>query len=179
MNKIKGYYKDSLTYYKLAHFLKDYVDDAIIVCIGTDKCIGDCLGPLVGTFLVEKNFPLPVYGTLDKPIHALNIDVELKKIYRLHPHSTVIAIDACLGDINSIGEIHLKTDPLKPGKGVGKTLPSVGDISIIGIIDASSRKDLFSNRAIRLSLIMDIAKVITNAILTSAILNDDINKNKH
>lgn len=179
MNKIKGYYKDSLTYYKLAHFLKDYINNAVIVCIGTDKCIGDCLGPLIGTFLIEKNFSLPVYGTLDKPIHALNIDTELKKIYRLHPNSTIIAIDACLGDIHSIGEIHLKTDPLKPGKGVGKTLPSVGNISILGIVDASTRKDLFSNRAIRLSLIMDIAKVITNAILTSAILNDELNKNKH
>lgn len=176
MNKIKGYYKDSLVYYKLAHFLKDYINDSIIICIGTDKCIGDCLGPLIGTSLNEKNFPLPVYGTLDYPIHALNIDEELDKIYKLHPYATVIAIDACLGDINSIGEIHLKTDSLKPGKGVGKSLPAVGDLSIIGIVDSSSKKDLFSNRAIRLSLIMDISKVITNALLTAYTLNNDLNK---
>ncbi|MGL4656695.1 MAG: spore protease YyaC [Sarcina sp.] len=175
MNKIKGYYKDSLTYYKLAHFLKDYLTDSIIVCIGTDKCIGDCLGPLIGTSLIEKNFPLPVYGTLNDPIHALNIDTELEKIYELHPHSTVIAIDACLGSFDAIGEIHLKTDTLKPGKGVGKSLPPVGDISIIGIVDASSKKDLFSNRVIRLSFIMDISKVITNALLTAYSLNTDLN----
>ncbi|MGL4760060.1 MAG: spore protease YyaC [Sarcina sp.] len=176
MNKIKSYYKDSLSYYKLAHFLKDYINDSIIICIGTDKCIGDCLGPLVGTALIEKNFPQPVYGTLEKPIHALNLDTELERIYKLHPYSTVIAIDACLGDVNAIGEIHLKTDSLKPGKGVGKTLPSVGDISIIGIVDSSSKKDLFSNRAIRLNLIMDITKVIVNSILTAHTLNYEINK---
>lgn len=176
MSKIKGYYKDSLAYYKLAHFLKDYINDSIIICIGTDKCIGDCLGPLVGTSLIEKNFPYPVYGTLDKPIHALNIDTELKRIYKLHPYSTIIAIDACLGTNDSIGEIHLKTNALKPGKGVGKSLPPVGDISIIGIVDTSSKKDSFSSRAIRLSLIMNIAKVITNSILTASILNDEINK---
>lgn len=179
MSKIKEYYKNSLAYYKLAHFLKDYITNSIIICIGTDKCIGDCLGPLVGTSLIEKNFPFPVYGTLDNPIHALNIDTELKKIYKLHPYKTIIAIDACLGDINSIGEIHLKTASLKPGKGVGKNLPPVGDISIIGIIDTSSQKDLFSNRSIRLSLVVDIAKVITNALLTSIVLNDEINKKEH
>lgn len=176
MNKIKGYYKDSLAYYKLAHFLKDYITDSIIICIGTDKCIGDCLGPLVGTSLIEKNFPLPVYGTLDAPIHALNIDAELDRIYKLHPYSTVIAIDACLGDIAAVGEIHLKVDSLKPGKGVGKTLPPVGDLSIIGIVDSASKKDLFSNRAIRLSFIMDISKVITNSLLTAYSLYNDLNK---
>ncbi|MGL4453899.1 MAG: spore protease YyaC [Sarcina sp.] len=176
MNKIKGYYTDSLAYYKLADFLKDYIADSIIICIGTDKCIGDCLGPLVGTLLVEKNYPLPVYGTLTNPIHALNIDTELEKIYKLHPYSTVIAIDACLGSENAVGEIHLKTDPLKPGKGVGKTLPSVGDVSIIGIVDSSSKKDSFSNRAIRLSFIMDMSKLITTSLLTAYSLNSDLNK---
>ncbi|WP_297520966.1 spore protease YyaC [uncultured Clostridium sp.] len=175
MNKIKSYYKDSLSYYKLAHFLKDYINDSIIICIGTDKCIGDCLGPLIGSSLLEKNFPLPIYGTLEHPIHALNIDIELERIYKLHPYSTIIAIDACLGDIKAIGEIHLKTDSLKPGKGVGKLLPSVGDLSIIGIIDSSSKKDLFSSRAIRLNLVMDISKVIVNALLSAYTLNVDLN----
>lgn len=178
MNKIKAYYEDPLSYFELATFLKDYIDDAIIVCIGTDKCIGDCLGPLVGTFLGEKNLPLPVYGTLENPIHALNIDIEISKINAKHPNAFIIAIDACLGESNSIGEIHFRETSLKPGKGVGKNLPSVGNISIIGIVDSSSKKDSFSNRAIRLSLIMNMTQVITDAILTAYALNNKYKKEK-
>ncbi|MGL4991990.1 MAG: spore protease YyaC [Sarcina sp.] len=167
MNKIKSHYEDSLAYLKLGNFLKSYINDAIIICIGTDKCIGDCLGPLIGTFLTEKHFPLQVYGTLENPIHALNLETEIEKIKSIHPNNFIIAIDACLGDSKSIGEIHIREDSLKPGKGVGKTLPEIGNISIIGIIDSSSKKDIFSSRAIRLSLVMKIATVIVNSLMVS------------
>ena len=36
-----------------------------IVCIGTDKCIADSLGPLVGTMLTKNNICIDVYGTLE------------------------------------------------------------------------------------------------------------------
>ena len=71
---------------EIAEFLKKYIKpQTIIVCIGTDKCIGDCLGPLVGTLLKENSFPIPIYGTLANPIHALNLEksiYEIKIIYR-------------------------------------------------------------------------------------------------
>ena len=34
----------------------------VIVCVGTDGVVGDCLGPLVGTMLKEKNLPAFIYG---------------------------------------------------------------------------------------------------------------------
>ena len=49
--KKKVNYKTKLAYYEIAEFIKKYITtNTIIICIGTDKCIGDCLGPLVGTF---------------------------------------------------------------------------------------------------------------------------------
>ena len=46
----------------------------VFVCIGTDRSTGDSLGPLIGTLLVEKNIhPFHVYGSLENPIHALNL----------------------------------------------------------------------------------------------------------
>ncbi|MGL5616922.1 MAG: spore protease YyaC [Sarcina sp.] len=166
MPKLKVRYDDPLAYYQLASFIKDYIiEDTIIVCIGTDKCIGDCLGPLVGFLLKEKNFPLKVYGYLEKPIHALNLDKELKHIKEENPAALVIALDACLGDSNDIGVVCCRTEPLRPGKGVGKVLPSVGDLSIVGIIDSSDRSDLFSTRGIRLNLVMEIAQIITTSLI--------------
>lgn len=172
MNKIKVNYKSSLAYYEIAYFLKNYVkENTIIVCIGTDKCIGDCLGPLVGTMLKEKYFPLPVFGTIASPIHALNLDNKLSEINLKFPNACIIGIDACLGDSKSIGEIHTRDYPIHPGKGVGKTLPDVGDASIIGIVDCSDNAELFTSRSIRLNLVMEMAKVITDGLIHASYLS--------
>lgn len=168
MNKVKAFYKDSLAYYELSYFLKDYINDnSIIICIGTDRCIGDCLGPLVGTLLNDSRFPLPIYGTISEPIHALNIDKKLEEIKKLYPESTIIGVDACLGENSCIGEIQARDTPIHPGKGVGKLLPNVGEASIIGIVDSNESEEIFTNRNIRLNLIMDMAKVITNSLIHS------------
>lgn len=173
MNKIKADFKNPLSYYEIAYFLKDYINkDTIIVCIGTDRCIGDCLGPLVGTLLKSKNFPLPVYGTISDPIHALNIDKKLNEIKLLHPYSNIIGIDACLGDSDSIGEIQARDYPVHPGKGVGKSLPNVGDTSIIGIVDSNDNDEIFNSNNIRLNLVLSMAKVITHALIHSYYLTE-------
>jgi len=166
LSKVKVNHKDPLAYYEIAYFLKDYIDkNTIIVCIGTDRCIGDCLGPLVGTQLKEKGFPFPVYGTISEPIHALNIEKKLYEIKLLHPKANIIGIDACLGDANSVGEIQARDYPIHPGKGVGKTLPDVGTSSIIGIVDSSDNNEIFTNRNIRLDLIFSMSKIITDSLI--------------
>lgn len=166
LNKVKSNYKNPLAYYEIAYFMKDYIDkNSIIVCIGTDRCIGDCLGPMTGTFLKDRCFPLPVYGTISEPVHALNLDKKLLEIKTLHPKKNIIGIDACLGDTNNIGEIQARDYPVHPGKGVGKSLPDVGQVSIIGIVDSSDNNELFTTNNIRLDLVMNMAKVITRAIM--------------
>ena len=121
--------------------------------------------------LKEKFFPLPVYGTISSPIHALNLDRKLVEINSSHPNACIIGIDACLGDANSIGEIHTRDYPIHPGKGVGKTLPDVGEASVIGIVDSSENAEIFTSRSIRLSLIMDMAKVIVDATMHAYFLS--------
>ncbi|CAG9714897.1 spore protease YyaC [Clostridium neonatale] len=157
---------------KLVNEIKEHINtNSIIVCIGTDKCIGDCLGPLVGTILKENNFPLPVYGTLSEPIHALNIDERLNEIKKLHPNAHIIGIDACLGNEEDIGDIRVRNHAISPGKGVGKELPEVGETSIIGIVDTSEYSDLFFSRSIRLSFVMDMAKSISKILFDSCLIN--------
>ena len=168
MNKIKAYHGNALAYYEIAYFLKSYLNEnTIIICIGTDRCIGDCLGPVVGSMLVESRFPLPVFGTISEPIHALNIDKKLEKIRSQYPNASIIGVDACIGDENSIGEIQARDTPIQPGRGVGKSLQSVGDVSIIGIVDSNEKDELFTNRNIRLDLIINMAKVINASLLHS------------
>jgi putative sporulation protein YyaC len=154
---------------ELGEYISEFFQEkTLIVCIGTDKCIGDCLGPLVGTFLTKNNFPYPVVGTLDSPAHAINLEKVLKNVKRQYPDYYTIAIDACLGYEDCIGDIQVKMGPVHPGKGVGKVLPQVGDISIVGVVDTIDNSDVFSIRNTRLSFIMNMAEVISEALLYAA-----------
>jgi len=158
--------------YNLTLEIKNYItENTIIVCIGTDKCIGDCLGPLVGTILTENFYPLPVYGTLSSPIHALNIDDRLNEIYATHPNASIIGVDACLGDEEDIGQIRIRDYAIHPGKGVGKELPEVGVASVIGIVDSSINSEFFFSRSIRLSFIMNMAKIVSKIFIDAYNLN--------
>jgi len=163
---------DSTFPYNLTLEIKNYItENTVIVCIGTDKCIGDCLGPLVGSILTENFYPLPVYGTLSSPIHALNIDERLDEIYANHPNASIIGVDACLGDEEDIGEIRIRDYAIHPGKGVGKELPEVGIASVIGIVDSSNNSEFFFSRSIRLSFIMNMAKTVSRVFIEAYNLN--------
>lgn len=165
---IRVNYLDKTAVDTLAEFIKQfYQEKTLIVCIGTDKCIGDCLGPLVGTFLTRNQFPYKVIGTLDSPAHAINLESIVKNIKIEYPDYFIIAIDACLGYDDCIGDIQVKMGPVHPGKGVGKTLPRVGDISIVGVVDTIDNSDMFSIRNTRLSFIMNMSEVLVDALLKS------------
>ncbi|WP_053368613.1 spore protease YyaC [Bacillus sp. FJAT-27245] len=137
----------------------------VVVCIGTDRSTGDSLGPLVGSFLEEKRLPsFHIYGTLDDPIHAVNLEEKLKDIMARHFHPFIIAIDACLGRFKSVGIIQVCDGPVKPGAGVNKELPEVGDMHITGIVNVSGFMEFFVLQNTRLSLVVKMAKTIANGI---------------
>lgn len=164
-------YKDEGADSVLGEYLSTFIHDkTLIICIGTDKCIGDCLGPLVGTLLCKGNFPYPVVGTLDAPAHAINLDNTLNQALKKYPDHFIIAIDACLGYDNCIGDIQVKMGPVHPGKGVGKKLTHVGNISIVGVVDTIDNSDLFSIKNIRLSFIMQMSELIASALNKAALI---------
>ncbi|MCM3618228.1 spore protease YyaC [Sutcliffiella horikoshii] len=137
----------------------------VVVCIGTDRSTGDSLGPLVGTKLFDKNLEhVHVYGTLDDPIHAVNLEEKLAFIQTKHLRPFIIAIDACLGRLKSVGQITIADGPVMPGAGVKKDLPPVGDIHITGIVNVSGFMEFFVLQNTRLSLVMKMATVISNSI---------------
>lgn len=158
---------DAFAENEIAEALKPYADEkCLMLCIGTDKYIGDCLGPLVGTYLLNHHIDCPVLGTLDMPVHAINLKTAVKEIKANYPDHMIIAIDACLGSEDCIGTIQLRTGAIHPGKGVGKKLPPVGDISIVGIVDSTEHSSIFPLYNIRLGMVIQMASVIAKGIFT-------------
>lgn len=87
----------------------------VFLCIGSDRVTGDSLGPIIGSRLKEAfRDSLPVYGTLEVPVHALNLSSVLEAIRAHHPEEPLIAIDASLGVPEHLGYITLGQGSLTP-----------------------------------------------------------------
>lgn len=156
--------------YDIATYLRVIMQDAamtdhdlVILCIGTDRSTGDSLGPLTGTKLRSFN-PYPhIYGTLDTPVHASNLQDSIQSIQTKFDKPFIIAVDACLGRLESVGCVSLGRGSLKPGAAVNKDLPSVGDAYVTGIVNVSGFMEHLVLQSTRLSLVMKMADTIAHA----------------
>ena len=135
----------------------------IILCIGTDRATGDCLGPLVGEQLLNFSETFRVMGCLSAPVHALNIRDAVNDIRHNYEHPFVIAVDASLGSSSHVGLVTINDGPLCPGKGVQKKLPAIGDISITGIVNVSGGHPGLL-QSTWLYTVMQLADCIANAL---------------
>lgn len=153
-----------LSEYFLEHIPFNY-EQLIFCCIGTDRSTGDTLGPLVGHFLTQNfTFPFAVFGTLEKPVHALNLTETQQIIAAKSPTPFIIAIDACLGDQASIGSIIFKNGSLFPGKAVQKQLPPIGDVSIKGVVNVGGFMENAVLQNTRLHVTHTMSHTIANAL---------------
>ena len=161
--------------YALKNILKEFFlskkekREIIILCIGTDKATGDSLGPLIGYKLnkLPKQDNVKIYGTLKKPVHAVNLSDTIDEIYSTNKNPLIIAIDASLGKTEHIGYITIGKGPIRPGAGVNKNLGEVGDIFITGIVNLNGFVEISHLQSTRLSIVMELADVITAGLWSS------------
>ena len=137
----------------------------LFLCIGTDRSTGDSLGPLIGYKLKERRMRnAKVLGTLEKPVHAMNLEEYLKLVKQKYPDYLIVAVDASVGNAEHVGYITLGKGPLKPGLGVSKELKEVGDLFITGIVGSRGSQDPLMLQSIRLSVVMRLADCISESI---------------
>lgn len=170
METFKIHYKDSQAQILLLRALADLLDNSdgaefIYLCIGSDRHILDCFGPLIGTMLQARVPGLPVLGTLDQPLHAQNLPKSLHDTQKLHLGKTIVAIDASVGDEKEIGFLQVRPGSLMPGKAYAKNLPAIGHFSITGVVDVRlSRRGARSSNHAGLGMVYNMAQVLTKAI---------------
>ncbi|MFT4107641.1 MAG: spore protease YyaC [Lacrimispora sp.] len=137
----------------------------LFLCIGTDRSTGDSLGPLIGYKLQESAAGrLEVLGTLERPVHAMNLETYQTILKLRYPNHVVVAVDASVGSMEHIGYVTLGRGALKPGLGVSKELRAVGDIFITGIVGSCGNYDPLMLQSIRLSIVMRMADCISRSI---------------
>ncbi|WP_243292733.1 spore protease YyaC [Bacillus sp. FJAT-47783] len=155
---------------QIVHLLpKLNINSIVVLCIGTDRSTGDSLGPLVGSKLQQKKVEnFYVYGTLKDPVHAVNLEEKIIHLTNIHRNPFIIAVDACLGRFKNVGTVQVGSGPVKPGAGVNKVLPEVGDIHITGIVNVSGFMEFFVLQNTRLHLVMSMADVIAESLFTAS-----------
>ncbi|MDF2608440.1 MAG: hypothetical protein K0S34_2642 [Bacillales bacterium] len=168
-NKI--YYNENYASSKVCSYLLDLIPftthkELVIVCIGTDRCTGDSLGPIIGTKLQEQRVSnFNIYGTLEDPVHALNLQETLDLINNSYDSPYVIGIDACLGKKENIGAVQINDGPVIPGAAVNKKLPPVGNMHISGIVNIGGFMEFSVLQNTRLSIVMNLANVISDSLI--------------
>lgn len=178
-SKCRVHVDDSQAWYRIGEYLRRHISEMqsacdvgpglIVLCIGTDRSTGDCLGPLTGSLLDQGCTPgIDIMGTLNEPVHATNLKDAIAEIEMLDRRPLVIAVDACLGRSENVGYINVCRGPLKPGTGVNKVLPEVGDMYITGIVNVGGYMEYLVLQNTRLSLVMRMATSIAKAIQYAA-----------
>ena len=142
--------------------------EIVFLCIGSDRVTGDCLGPYIGYRLSQYHIPgVFIYGTLQNPVHAVNLSSILSRINHLHPQALIIAIDSSLGEKKHLGYVTIGNGALYPGAAVQKDLPPVGDIFITGVVNISGILEYLTLQTTRLATVISLADTITQGILCS------------
>jgi len=163
---IRAHYNDNQGMAYLQSKLKNHLKQAkdrqvILLCIGTDRSTGDSLGPLTGTKMKQEFLPgLTVIGTLEEPVHAENLKTTLQQIRFTYDDPYIIALDACLGHLDSVGFITLTDGPLKPGTAVKKELPEVGEIHFTGIVNINGFAQYMVLQNTRLNIVWQMSDAI-------------------
>jgi putative sporulation protein YyaC len=168
---LKVAYTDPTASLQLAGCLNGFIDELhpdmriTVVCLGTDRSTGDSLGPLAGSALRKfHSSSFEVYGTLEEPVHAKNLDETLEQIHRNVRDPFIIGIDACLGQPASIGTIQIANGPIRPGSGVHKELSPVGDIHISGVVNVAGFMEYLVLQTTRLHVVMCMADLIARSV---------------
>lgn len=141
--------------------------EILFLCIGTDRSTGDALGPLAGSQLAALEGAtggrVRVQGTLDAPVHASNLHEVVRTLREAPERPYVVAIDACLGRAENVGCLTVRPGPLLPGTGVNKTLPPVGDLQVLGVVNVGGFMEYFVLQNTRLSAVMRMVEVVSVA----------------
>lgn len=157
----------------------------IFLCIGTNKVIGDSIGPLVGTNLkrdfknnmkfkedynIEVNC-IKIFGDMINNVSYNNIEENIQNIKNTIQDSYVIVIDSALSTENNIGKIFVYNKGLKYAESLKRDKEIIGDMSIKVVVGKNAQnrfknfkilKNISSQRVIMLSNI--VSKGIIDAM---------------
>lgn len=140
----------------------------IFCCIGTDRVIGDCIGPITGSLLKSKINSENIYGDLDENLTFNNINKKISEINSKFKNPFIIAVDAALSDKKNIGKIFVEDGGIFIGKGLNKRKRKVGNIGIKVVVGKDYNDNDLNFKTLQnvsLNQIIYLSKIISDGII--------------
>lgn len=109
----------------------------VILCVGTNKIIGDCLGPIVGqklTRIFHNKGNILIYGNMKETLNLKNAKGIIQEIYKNSQTPFIITVDAALGKKEMIENIFISTGKIKIGEALGNSVEYISQVNIKGIV---------------------------------------------
>ena len=149
-------------------YLKDNYSNLVFLCIGTNKIVGDSVGPIIGNKLKNmENKYMQIYGTLDNTLNFINAKEIIENIYNNFSNPYLITIDAALSNANNKGDIVLGKGYIKLGKALQKSICFYSNVNIKCVVGrAYSEKDrnLRELKKVSLKETEKMAEIVSNGI---------------
>lgn len=167
MNDICIYHASEFASEAIKDFLLKFCNgykNVAFVFIGTDANVGDSLAPMAGSLINRAGAGIFYYGDLTRPITAKDVPFIVDYVKNAHPQSKIVVIDAAVGKKEDVGCIKILPRSIRPGLGVNKRLPPIGDVSVIGVISERSQSNLAMLGYAKVSNVYCMAKAIAEGI---------------
>ena len=168
-NEIKENFKKEFKYALFNLKRQRKFNKITFLCVGTDRIIGDSLGPFVGSKLeilfAENNYyNINVFGTLQKNMTYQNI---LPVINNLDFTTGIVVVDAALSKKEEIGNIYVSNNKTTLGKGLSKNNIKIGDISIKTAVAKNFKipyRNFKSLQKTSLNKIIELSDIVSDGI---------------
>lgn len=149
---------------------EEEVSKLIFLCIGTDRVIGDCFGPVVGynlkNLLKNKN-NIEIIGDLENIVCRNNLISTISKINKYKEDSLLIAIDSAVASSKQIGNILVSNDKMNIGNSIHQKNIYLGDISIKGVVTKNTKNANYNFKLLQnvpLKEIMKMSECVSKGI---------------
>lgn len=109
----------------------------VILCVGTNKLMGDSVGPIVGqklTRLLNNKDNIKIYGSMKQTLNLKNAKQILEEINNQYTKPFIITIDAALGPKERIETIFISNGKIKIGGALGHEIEYFSHINIKAIV---------------------------------------------
>lgn len=140
-------------------------ENPVFICIGSSRCVGDCLGPIVGELLIKKyNINALVYGNLDNNITCSNLDSYVSFARKEHPFSPIILVDSSVGNEEDIGLVRFSQGGIIPAGYLGERQQILGDYGITSVINTTGTSQLLFLKGTTIKIVWRLGSFIAEAI---------------
>ena len=140
-------------------------ENPIFLCVGSSRCVGDCLGPIVGELLTKKyNINAMVYGNLDNNITVNNIDNYVSFIKKEHPSSPIIIVDSSVGNEDEVGLVKFSQGGIIPAGYIQERKQILGDFGITSVVNTVGISQLIFLKGTTLKIIWKLGAFIAESV---------------